>query len=485
MFGKFMNKKFFHPGSYPNVKMKWIHEQRDAAKKKSEEEKQATYQKEQESYQSRMLSAKSTEEKMKLDLNFLYDLPPGIKNDEKEEEEENKEREVKFEWQKCAPRSKYINDLGLECADQPFGVCVRNIRCFKCRAWGHQNTDRECPLFFANVNSEAEGNIGKSNLRLSDPLLLVGIMKEQHGLTLKKSVIGKEIDPMAENQQLIGSDIDDDELGNEDLKFVQSLSNKQKRRLLKRLNKLETNEQKIIKKKEKYTTDEKSKKIDCSISEDVVKSYKKQNLSSNEDCKTEYDYKIYNRKCKDEKNIEDNGEFSKKHKMSIKYENMNKHNEFDFNIHKKVKMSITESGGKSGRDDNCYKKRKRSGSECKISGDDNYYKKGNIPSTKVKGCTVDSKHLNICNEDTHNKDVRKKVCSSYNERNYKSHEYEDCSKNREANSEYAKECNIRRDHCNKSNNGDISEVTKRRLTCKSYDEIDEKLFQIRNGIVNK
>ena len=88
MFGKFMNKKFFHPSSYPNQKQKWIHQQRADAKVKLENEKQETYMKEQESYQSRLLSAKSKEEKMKLDLNFLYDVPPGMKKDNENEEEE-------------------------------------------------------------------------------------------------------------------------------------------------------------------------------------------------------------------------------------------------------------------------------------------------------------------------------------------------------------------------------------------------------------
>ena len=96
MFGKFMNKKFFHPGSYPNIKQKWIHEQRAAAKEKAEQEKKDTYQKEQESYQSRLLSAKSSDDKMKLDLNFMYDLPPGLKNDNPEEEdnEDGSKKEV-------------------------------------------------------------------------------------------------------------------------------------------------------------------------------------------------------------------------------------------------------------------------------------------------------------------------------------------------------------------------------------------------------
>ena len=82
-----MNKKFFHPSSYPNQKQKWIHQQRADAKEKLEGEKQETYMKEQESYQSRLLSAKTKEDKMKLDLNFLYDVPPGMKKDNIEEEE--------------------------------------------------------------------------------------------------------------------------------------------------------------------------------------------------------------------------------------------------------------------------------------------------------------------------------------------------------------------------------------------------------------
>ncbi|XP_067936069.1 corepressor interacting with RBPJ 1-like isoform X2 [Watersipora subatra] len=220
-FHNYMSKKFFHPGSFENIKKVWIAQQKATHKKQTEEETLAQYQKEQEMYQNRAMIG---DEKAKLGLNFMYDPPPGVKRDREKEEDEP---EYKFEWQRKynAPRENYAKgDEGVR--DQPFGIEVRNVRCLKCRKWGHINTDKICPLFGKSITADLPQS--SSN----NPGELMEQMKEE-GLAFTKKVLSRQNDPAAANQQLVDSDAEADE----EISFFLSLNRKEKKKLIKKLEK--------------------------------------------------------------------------------------------------------------------------------------------------------------------------------------------------------------------------------------------------------
>ncbi|XP_061179805.1 corepressor interacting with RBPJ 1-like [Saccostrea echinata] len=248
-FNNYMTKKFFHPGSKDNIKRVWMAQQKTDYEKQKQDELLSQYQKEQEMYKNRALLG---DEKAKLGLSFMYDAPPGLKKKETEE----KETEVKFEWQRKynAPREQYNKD-DETIRDQPFGIEVRNVRCIKCRKWGHVNTDRICPLFNQDLTAEPP------QPSTSASSLLEGMQSE--GLTLKKSILGKMADGVDTEKFLESEDEDDPEV-----QFLKSLNPKQRKKLLKKLNKLQSG-----KKEGKIGKDKKKKK----------KNHKKRSNVSDED----------------------------------------------------------------------------------------------------------------------------------------------------------------------------------------------------------
>lgn len=220
-FVKFMRNKFFHPHTFENQKRTWIAEQNAESEKKKQEDLHKTYIKEQAIYENKNLlrTGKLTQDDK---LAFMYEPPLECrKKDEKMEL-----KEVRFEWQKNAPRTgDYARNL--EVADCPFGIEVRNTKCIKCSVWGHMNTDKICPLYNQGMhNDENPSELGKE-----DPMVLLRAM-ETGGLKMRKGAVNSVMDVASNKYSLLEADKVDPEVA-----FIANLTDKQKRKLMKKLNK--------------------------------------------------------------------------------------------------------------------------------------------------------------------------------------------------------------------------------------------------------
>ena len=168
-FNNYMCKKFFHPASRDNLKRVWMAEQRTEAENQKEAEKRQEYDREQELYNNKALLSKESKEK--LELNFMYEPPPGAKKeDNKEDGDDNGEPQYKFEWQRkwgTAPRESWAKgDDAIN--DQPFGIAVRHVKCVKCGKYGHINTDKECALYGKAKDAEAPVEMLDQNKLVED-----------------------------------------------------------------------------------------------------------------------------------------------------------------------------------------------------------------------------------------------------------------------------------------------------------------------------
>ncbi|KAG0497797.1 hypothetical protein HPP92_002488 [Vanilla planifolia] len=210
----YLNQKPWHPLSYPNQRRKWIAEQSHANRERRSEEVAREFAQEQEFFRQTALFSKKEKEKMEMmkAVSFMYVRPPGYNaesakaaedadvkkrldenssaqdlttgtscssmQDSKPEKgkpvEEKKSRpkdvfgrplptENEFEVLKNAPRL----ETGMPARVKPFGVEIRNVRCVRCGAFGHQSGDRECPLKDVIMPNE------ESRLKRDDPLTAI------------------------------------------------------------------------------------------------------------------------------------------------------------------------------------------------------------------------------------------------------------------------------------------------------------------------
>nr|XP_040222982.2 corepressor interacting with RBPJ 1 [Anopheles coluzzii] len=254
-FNNYMCKKFFHPASRDNLKRVWMAEQQADAYKKKQEELRNQYEKEQELHDNKAMLSRDSKDK--LSVNFMYELPPGMK---KEREQESNESEYKFEWQRKynAPRESYCKG-DTEIRDQPFGIQVRNVRCIKCHKWGHINTDKECTMYSLSmseakkIHSEAEANQVLSKGELEQQL-------RDDGLAMKRSA-----QELVTSHKLVADP--EVEQAEPETEFIRSLTKKQKKKLLKKLEKIERRQRSSKKKgKKRSSSSSSSSSSDCSSS---------------------------------------------------------------------------------------------------------------------------------------------------------------------------------------------------------------------------
>ncbi|XP_044267992.1 corepressor interacting with RBPJ 1 [Tribolium madens] len=279
-FNNYMCKKFFHPASRDNLKRVWMAEQKAEAYKKKQEELRQQYEKEQDLHDNKAMLSK--ESKDKLSINFMYEPPPGAR---KEREREDNEPEYKFEWQRKynAPRESYCKG-DQEIRDQPFGIQVRNVRCIKCHKWGHINTDKECPMY--SLSTSVARSLESASIM--DQKSLVEQMRED-GLAIKKQYLSNT--GTANYDLIINEDADENSV----VTFIKSLTKKQKKALLKKLEKIEKGG-KDKKNKKRRDSDETSS--DEERKKSGKKKFRRRNHSTSSEEESEDDKKKHKKKEK-------------------------------------------------------------------------------------------------------------------------------------------------------------------------------------------
>eukprot|EP01120_Amphizonella_sp_Union-15-10_P003901 TRINITY_DN14353_c0_g1_i1.p1 TRINITY_DN14353_c0_g1~~TRINITY_DN14353_c0_g1_i1.p1 ORF type:complete len:274 (-),score=75.79 TRINITY_DN14353_c0_g1_i1:164-985(-) len=238
----FMCQKSWHPNSKANQKKKWIAEQqaRDNEKRETERKKELEEERNRE-FNRKLLGSTSNETDSALD--FMYKPPPGMDKvpTSQEPKPEPPRKDVpNLEYLKNAPSMGRYTE-GIEITHKPLGIEVRKVRCARCGEWGHTSGDRECKLKDINPNDEFRQ-------RLEDPMGFSRPTELDGNLKLKEN-IRRELDPHANDADLLPASSSSDEELDPEQAFIDSLTRKDKKKLLKHLKKQQKKQKKRKSKK--------------------------------------------------------------------------------------------------------------------------------------------------------------------------------------------------------------------------------------------
>ena len=139
----FLNNKSFHPGNAQNrFKLFEAEEKKKHEDRRTEELKREFEQQQAKREMSGIINGGDPTAAMA----FMYQAPPGMVQKQKHEKTPaEKDVERHGALLEHAPRAG-AHTTEMNVTHKPFGVELRNARCTKCGAFGHQMGDRECPL---------------------------------------------------------------------------------------------------------------------------------------------------------------------------------------------------------------------------------------------------------------------------------------------------------------------------------------------------
>jgi len=302
---KFLLNKSWHPMTRDNQKKLWIAEQKKKEAERREKERQKELEKERAELANAKLLGRTNE------LDFMYKSPPGIPPQQQQQPSQDQQPQKSAnalkdkQWPQSSPKSsqskpqidansrltyeeqKLINSLKtpqptkqeleerfpilkgvptvgdyteqIAIRARPLGIEIRNVRCARCGQWGHVSGDRECPMLDQNPNDEF-------HKQFEDPLYArrLAQLADAQNLVLKSAVkleqqFGGITNPemttiLEEPPETAPWETAEDP----ELAFLSSLTKKQKRKLLRRLEKHEQ-KQKGIQEQEKESKKRKRK----------------------------------------------------------------------------------------------------------------------------------------------------------------------------------------------------------------------------------